>query len=72
MTTHRFRPNAYYTTFGPHDPALHIADGDTVITTTVDNAGHDAFDHKVTNGPNPLTGPFYIEGADMVGAVLAV
>jgi len=64
MTNHRFQPNVYYTAFGPYDPALHIADGDTVITTTVDNAGHDASDQKVTNGPNPLTGPFYIEGAE--------
>ncbi len=64
MTIHRFQPSIYYTAFGPYKPALRIADGDKVVTTTVDNAGRDASDRKVTNGSNPLTGPFYIEGAE--------
>jgi len=71
MTIHRFQPSIYHTAFGPYKPALRIADGDTVITTTVDNAGRDASDQKVTDGPNPLTGPFYIEDAEP-GETIAV
>jgi acetamidase/formamidase len=64
MTTHRFVPVQYFNTIGSHVPALHIAPGDTVITTTVDAHGQDAAEQRVTNGPNPMTGPFYIEGAE--------
>ena len=71
MAIHRFQPNVYYTAIGPHEPILRIADGDTVITTTVDNAGRDASDQQVTPGGNPQTGPFYVEGAEP-GDTLAV
>jgi len=64
MTTHHFQPTRYHTTIGSHEPALRIADGDTVITTTVDAAGYDASDRQVTEGGNPQTGPFYIKGAE--------
>jgi amidase len=71
LTVHRFSPNTYYTSFGPFEPALWISDGDTVVTTTVDNAGRDGSDQQVTKGPNPLTGPFHVEGAEH-GDTLAV
>jgi amidase len=71
MTTHKFQPEVYYTAFGSYEPVLHIEDGDTVITTTVDNAGRDAFDKQVTTAGNPLTGPFYIKNAEP-GDALAV
>ena len=64
MTTHHFQPDHYHTTIGAHDPVLRIADGDTVITTTVDAMGKDASDTSVTPRGNPMTGPFYIEGAE--------
>lgn len=48
MATHRFQPTHYHTTIGPHKPVLHIADGDTIITTTVDAGGHDASGEQVT------------------------
>lgn len=64
MTTHRFQPDHYYRTLGTHPPVLHIADGDTVITTTVDSGGHDADGRQVTEGGNPQTGPFYVDGAE--------
>jgi amidase len=53
------------------EPVLHIWPGDTVHTTSVDAGGAD--EHGVTRvlGGNPLTGPFYIEGA-MPGDVLAI
>ena len=63
MATHHFEPVDYHTTLGSHDPALRIAPGDTVLTTTVDAMGRDARDVQVAAEPNPQTGPFYVEGA---------
>jgi acetamidase/formamidase len=71
MTLHRFRPERYHTTIGSHPPALRIADGDTVRTTTVDAMGLDRSGEPVTPGGNPQTGPFFVEGAEP-GDVLAV
>lgn len=64
MATHRFTPTHYHTTIGAHEPVLRIADGDTVVTTTVDAAGRDARGEQVTPGGNPQTGPFFVEGAE--------
>jgi amidase len=64
MALHRFEPQQYHVTIGSHEPVLRIADGDTVITTTVDSGGRDARDEPVTPGGNPQTGPFYVEGAE--------
>lgn len=64
MATHRFIPTHYHTTIGWHDPVLTIAPGDTVVTTCVDARGLDANDQPVTPRGNPMTGPFYIEGAE--------
>ena len=64
MTTHHFAPTHYYTTIGSHEPVLHIQPGDTVITTTVDARGQDVNAQQITPPGNPMTGPFYIEGAE--------
>src|SRR6185436_11155590 len=64
MPTHNFIPDHYYNTIGSHAPVLHIAPGDTIITTTVDAWGQDSNGDKITEGPNPMTGPFYIGGAE--------
>ncbi len=64
MTVHDFKPTRYYNTIGSHEPALRIADGDTVRTTTIDAWGQDEHETKVIDGPNPMTGPFYVEGAE--------
>ncbi len=71
MAVHQFHPDVYYTALGVYEPVLQIADGDTVVTTTVDNAGRDSFDQQVTSGGNPQTGPFYIIDAEP-GDTLAV
>ena len=71
MPTHHFEPTHYHHTLGPHEPVLRIADGDTVITTTVDAKGVDASSEQVTEGGNPQTGPFFVEGAEP-GDVLTV
>src|SRR5688572_25432333 len=63
--THRFVPTTFYNTFSfAHPPALRIKSGDRVITTTIDAGGVDANDRRAGSGPNPQTGPFYIEGAE--------
>jgi acetamidase/formamidase len=71
MPTHHFTPERYHVTIGNHLTALSIADGDTVITTTVDAAGYDQRGEHVTEGGNPMTGPFFVEGAEP-GDTLAV
>jgi acetamidase/formamidase len=64
MATHHFEPVHYHRALGTYEPVLRLADGDTVVTTTVDAGGHDAKDTQITPGGNPMTGPFYIEGAE--------
>lgn len=71
MTIHHYFPTHYYVTLGSHSPVLHAADGDSVVTTTVDANGHDASGQVITDDPNPMTGPFSVEGA-MPGDTLAV
>ena len=64
--THRFIPERFYNTYSAaHPPALRIKPGDRVVTKTIDAAGVDWDGKPVANGPNPQTGPFYIEGADV-------
>jgi amidase len=63
--THRFVPDKFYNTYSSaHPPALRIKSGDRVITRTIDAAGTDWNGKSVGSGPNPQTGPFYIEGAE--------
>lgn len=64
MAIHEFAPTHYFNTIGSHEPVLRIADGDTVRTTTIDAWGNDEHEQSVTHGPNPMTGPFYVEGAE--------
>ena len=61
---YEFVPKTYHNHFsGLIEPALRIKPGDTVHTTTVDAGGVDANGAHVAAGGNPLTGPFYVEGA---------
>lgn len=70
--THRFAPKVFHNTFSSaHAPVLRIKPGDRVVTTTIDARGFDSQNNKVGEGPNPQTGPFYIEGAEP-GDVLVV
>lgn len=63
MVVHRFEPSDHPSCFGGHNPVLTIAPGDVVDTTTVDAFGVDAAGRQVSEGDNPLTGPFRVEGA---------
>ncbi len=71
MTTLHFQPAHYHITLGPHASVLHITDGDTVITTTVDAGGGNERNEQVAPKGNPQTGPFYVQGAEP-GDTLAV
>src|SRR5262245_17006989 len=55
----------FYNTYScAHPPALRIKPGDRVVTKTVDAGGVDWNGRTVATGPNPQTGPFYIDGAE--------
>ncbi|MFS8110384.1 acetamidase/formamidase family protein [Rhizobium jaguaris] len=64
MATHRFTPTAYHNVIGSLPPALHIANGDTVITETLDAAGYDREGIQRASGPNPMNSPIFVEGAE--------
>jgi amidase len=64
MTTHRFIPTIYRNVIGTLPPELTIASGDTVVTQTIDAAGFDREGIKQANGPNPMNGPIFVEGAE--------
>lgn len=71
MALHRFEPTRFYTTLGSHEPALRVASGDTIETWTLDCRGIDSQMRELSTGPNPQTGPFFLEGAEP-GDTLAV
>jgi len=65
-TAVRFKPTKYFSEFSSANaPVLTIRPGDTIYTSTVDCDGFDSLGHKLTEGDavNPLTGPFYVDGA---------
>ena len=63
--THRFAPASFANVYsGTLAPVMRVKSGDRVITTTVDDTGLDGAGHQVAHGPNPQTGPFFIEGAE--------
>ncbi len=62
--THQFTPTQFHNYFSSKiAPALHLMPGDTVDTRSVDAGGTDENGKRRALGGNPLTGPFYIEGA---------
>jgi amidase len=63
--THEIVATTYYRTFSKSYPVLAtIAPGDTVITKTLDSGGQDLHGEHLHETGNPLTGPFYVEGAE--------
>ena len=58
-------PNVYYRTFSHTNPVLkRIRPGEVIATQTLDSSGRDL--HSEVRHPdpgNPLTGPFFVEGA---------
>ncbi|WP_435005537.1 zinc-dependent metalloprotease [Tundrisphaera lichenicola] len=63
--SHTVSASTYFRTFSRSHPVLlRIKPGDSVITRTLDSAGLDEKDEKRSEPYNPLTGPFFIEGAE--------
>jgi acetamidase/formamidase len=61
----RVVPTTFYNTYSAaHPPAAHVKPGDRVVTKTIDAAGADWNGKTVGVGPNPQTGPFFIDGAE--------
>lgn len=60
----------YRTFFHKHPVKQRIKQGEVVATKTVDSSGKDFRGEEVTPPGNPLTGPFYVEGAEPGDAVL--
>ena len=70
--THTFEPTVFQHFFSDSiAPVLHLNPGDMVKTWSVDAGGIDPKGVRRTSGGNPLTGPFYVEGA-MPGDTLVV
>ena len=58
-------PSTYYRTFSRSHPVLErIKPGDLVATKTLDSGGVDEKDVTRSEPFNPLTGPFFVEGAE--------
>jgi acetamidase/formamidase len=67
-----FVPTQFHHAFSATNaPAMTIAPGDTVHTSTVDAGGTDEKGNARTFGGNPQTGPFFVQGA-LPGDTLAV
>ena len=64
-TVHTIVADTYYRTFSRLYPVLaRIEAGDTVVTKTVGTGGKDLNNEQKSEPGNPLTGPFYVEGAE--------
>jgi acetamidase/formamidase len=61
---HDFEPTAFHVAIGSHEPVLRVASGDTIRTWCVDSGGFDRNQDQITEGGNPMTGPFFVEGAE--------
>jgi amidase len=61
----------YYNTFSrAHPPLARIRTGETVATKTIDASGRDETGTVRARPSNPLTGPFYVEGAEPGDALI--
>lgn len=63
MSIHHFTATHWYNSIGTAETALTIADGDTVVTETLDAIGFDKNGVAQSQGPNPMNGPIAVEGA---------
>jgi len=63
-------PARFFNSFHHRHPVLaRIQPGDTVSTRAIDASGRDEKGKIAADGPNPLTGPFYVEGAEPGDAI---
>ena len=64
MALVEFEPTHWFNTIGTHEPVCWIEPGDIVRTQTVDAGGVDVANNQVADRPNPMTGPFFVNGAE--------
>jgi amidase len=64
VATHHLDPDRFYNTIAQHPPALRVQPGDTIVFHTLDALGVDRERVKRADGPNPQTGPVWVEGAE--------
>jgi amidase len=64
LAKHVFAPTRFHNVIGTAEPVLAVADGDTIVASTLDAAGFDGQGVQCAKGPNPMTGPFFVEGAE--------
>jgi len=68
---HQVVAKEYYRTFSATHPVLlRIKPGEVVATKTLDSSGHDDHGEARAARGNPLTGPFFVEGAEEGDALL--
>jgi acetamidase/formamidase len=68
--THQVAAKKFYNSFHHRHAVLQkIKPGDIVITRTIDASGRDETGKVQGESPNPLTGPFYVEGASPGDAI---
>jgi amidase len=68
----QFKPTVYYNNFSDKFPAvLKVQQGDTIISESVDAGGTDKNGERIAKRGNPVTGPFFIEGASP-GDIIAI
>lgn len=66
----RVMASTHYNSFYHGHPVLQrIRPGEVIVTRTVDASGRDENGKPVAQSSNPLTGPFYIEGAEPGDAI---
>ena len=64
-------PDHYYRTFSHTNPVfLRIKPSDIIVTKTLDAGGQNERNEQLSPGSNPLTGSFYVEGAEPGDALL--
>lgn len=67
-----FKPTTYYNSFShKHLPVLKVQQGDTIKSESVDAGGFDMDGKRIAKSGNPVTGPFFIEGASP-GDIIAI
>jgi acetamidase/formamidase len=68
----QFKPTVYYNNFSHKFPvALKIQQGDTIKSESVDAGGINKNGESIAKRGNPVTGPFFIEGA-LPGDIVAI
>lgn len=63
--THTLLPRTYFHSFHHrHEVVGRVKSGDTIVTKTIDAGGQDEKGVRAGQPSNPLTGPFFVEGAE--------